>query len=163
MKVTVHDSIAAIDGAAWDALAGDQFPFLKHAFLSLAESTGSVTADAGWTPRHLALQDGGTLRAVMPLYEKTHSWGEFVFDWAWAHAYEQAGLDYYPKLVSAVPFTPAPSTRILRADPRDDEAVSLLITAAIELAQETDCSSPSARRQNGTDGASANRGFASVG
>ncbi len=141
MKVTIHDSIADIDGTAWDALAGDQYPFLSHAFLSLAESTGSVTPDAGWTPRHLALKDGNDVRAVMPLYEKSHSWGEFVFDWAWAHAYEQAGLDYYPKLVSAVPFTPAPSTRILRADPRDEEAAGLLLNAAIELARTTDCSS----------------------
>ncbi len=141
MKVTVHESIADIDGAEWDALAGNTYPFLRHAFLSLAESTGSVTPDAGWTPRHLALEDGGRLRAVMPLYEKTHSWGEFVFDWAWAHAYEQAGLDYYPKLVSAVPFTPAPSTRILRADPDDSEAAGLLITAGIDLARDTNCSS----------------------
>ncbi len=141
MKVTVHNSIADIDGDAWDTLAGDAYPFLKHAFLSLAESTGSVTPDAGWTPRHLALEDSGGLRAVMPLYEKSHSWGEFVFDWAWAHAYEQAGLEYYPKLVSAVPFTPAPSSRLLRADAHDDEAADILISAAIQLAQETECSS----------------------
>ncbi len=141
MKVTVHDSIADIDGDAWDTLAGDTYPFLKHAFLSLAESTGSVTPDAGWTPRHLVLDDGDGLRAVMPLYEKSHSWGEFVFDWAWAHAYEQAGLEYYPKLVSAVPFTPAPSSRILRADEHDDEAADILVSAAIQLAQETGCSS----------------------
>ena len=141
MKVTVHDSIADIDSAAWDALAGSAYPFLSHAFLSLAESTGSVTPDAGWTPRHLLLEDNGKPRAVMPLYEKSHSWGEFVFDWAWAHAYEQAGLDYYPKLVSAVPFTPAPSMRILRADPQDDEAAGVLVDAAIQLARDTGCSS----------------------
>ncbi len=141
MKVTVYDSIADIDGDAWDALAGDTYPFLSHAFLSLAESTGSVTPDAGWTPRHLGLEDAGVLRAVMPLYEKTHSWGEFVFDWAWAHAYEQAGIDYYPKLVSAVPFTPAPSSRILRADPDDGEAAPLLLNAGVQLAKDTECSS----------------------
>ena len=141
MKVTVHESIAGVDGAEWDALAGNAYPFLRHAFLSLAEGTGSVTPDAGWTPRHLALEDGNRLRAVMPLYEKTHSWGEFVFDWAWAHAYEQAGLDYYPKLVSAVPFTPAASARILCADPDDSEAVRLLVDAAINLARDSGCSS----------------------
>ncbi len=141
MKVTVLESIADIDGADWDALAGDAYPFLRHAFLSLAESTGSVTPDAGWTPRHLVLEDGGQLRAVMPLYEKTHSWGEFVFDWAWAQAYERAGFDYYPKLVSAVPFTPAPSPRFLRADPDDSAAAALLIDAAIDLAHDTGCSS----------------------
>ena len=141
MKVTVHDSIGAIDGDAWNALAGTEFPFLRHEFLELAETSGSVTPDAGWTPRHLAIYDGARLRAAMPLYEKTHSWGEFVFDWAWAQAYGRAGLDYYPKLVSAVPFTPAPSTRLLRARPDDDEAAAALIDAATQLALDTDCSS----------------------
>ncbi len=140
MKVTVHDSIADIDRDDWNALAGTAYPFLNHAFLELAEHTGSVSPDAGWTPRHLTLTDAGTLRAVLPLYEKSHSWGEFVFDWAWARAYEQAGFDYYPKLVSAVPFTPAPSTRILGAA-GDDEAADRLVGAALELARESGCSS----------------------
>ena len=141
MKVTVHDSISGIPRDDWNALAGDAFPFLDHAFLEIAERTGSVSPDAGWTPRHLALEDGGSLRAAMPLYEKTHSWGEFVFDWAWAHAYEQAGLPYYPKLVSAVPFTPAPSPRILRAEDDDSEAGRILLGAATRLALESNCSS----------------------
>ena len=141
MKVTVHDSISGIAREDWNALAGNAWPFLDHAFLEIAEHTGSVSPDAGWTPRHLALEDGGTLRAVMPLYEKSHSWGEFVFDWAWARAYEQAGLDYFPKLVSAVPFTPAPSARILRADQDDAEAAGILLGAATRLAHDTGCSS----------------------
>ena len=141
MKATVHDSISGIDPAAWNALDGADFPFLRHEFLELAETTGSVSPDAGWTPRHLALYDGKRLRAAMPLYEKSHSWGEFVFDWAWAQAYERAGFEYYPKLVAAVPFTPAPSTRLLRADPDDDEAAVALLEAAIGLAAESGCSS----------------------
>jgi hypothetical protein len=141
LKVTVHDSIAAIPAGDWNALVGDAYPFLSHAFLELAEHSGSVSPDAGWSPRHLVLRDGKTLRAAMPLYEKSHSWGEFVFDWAWARAYEQAGFAYYPKLVSAVPFTPAPSPRVLRADAGDDEAAAILIEAATELAQDTGCSS----------------------
>jgi len=141
LKVTVHDSISSIAREDWNALAGNDYPFLQHAFLELAEHTGSVSPDAGWTPRHLTLNDGGKLRAAMPLYEKSHSWGEFVFDWAWAQAYEQAGLDYYPKLVSAIPFTPAPSTRILKADKSDDEAARILLHAAIQLAGDTACSS----------------------
>ncbi len=141
MKVTVLDSIASVASADWNALAGNDYPFLKHEFLELAERSGSVTPDAGWTPRHLLLEDDGTLRAAMPLYEKTHSWGEFVFDWAWAHAYEQAGLDYYPKLVSAVPFTPAPSTRILKANNDDSESAGILVQAATQLASDTGCSS----------------------
>jgi len=141
LKVTVHDSIAAIGRNDWDRLAGTDYPFLRHAFLAAAEHTGSVSADAGWTPRHLALEDDSGLRAIMPLYEKSHSWGEFVFDWAWAQAYEQAGFDYYPKLVSAVPFTPAPSRRILLADPNDTEAAPLLLDAARRLAEDSGCSS----------------------
>ena len=141
MKVTVHDSIADIDGEAWNALAGAGYPFLRHEFLELAETTGSVSADAGWTPRHLAIHDGSRLRAAMPLYEKSHSWGEFVFDWAWAQAYQRAGFPYYPKLVAAVPFTPAPSPRLLRAQPGDDEAASALLEAATGLARESGCSS----------------------
>ncbi len=141
MTVTVHDSISEIPDDDWDALAGPDYPFLRHAFLDLAERTGSVAPDAGWTPRHLTLRDGKRLRAAMPLYEKSHSWGEFVFDWAWARAYEQAGFAYYPKLVSAVPFTPAPSTRILRADANDGEALELLVGAAVRLAGDRHCSS----------------------
>ena len=141
MKVTVLDSIDAIDRDEWDALVGTEYPFLRHAFLSLAESTGSVSPDAGWIPRHLLLKEDGRLRAALPLYEKNHSWGEFVFDWAWANAYNQAGFDYYPKLVSAVPFTPAPSTRLLRARADDTEAAEILIAAATQLAVDTDCSS----------------------
>jgi predicted N-acyltransferase len=141
LKVTVHDSIADIPSADWDSLAGDAYPFLTHAFLDLAEHTGSVSPDAGWTPRHLTISKAGKLRAALPLYEKSHSWGEFVFDWAWARAYEQAGLDYYPKLVSAVPFTPATSTRLLLADENDAGAARALIIAASQLAIDTDCSS----------------------
>ncbi len=141
MKVTVHESISGIASDDWNALAGDAYPFLSHAFLELAETTGSVSPDAGWAPRHLTLEDGGVLLGALPLYEKSHSWGEFVFDWAWAQAYEQAGFDYYPKLVSAVPFTPAPSTRILLADKGDTQAARALITAATGLAAETGCSS----------------------
>jgi predicted N-acyltransferase len=141
LKVTVLDSIDAVSGDEWDALAGTDYPFLRHAFLALAERTGSVSPDAGWTPRHLVIKEGGRLRAALPLYKKDHSWGEFVFDWAWAQAYNHAGFDYYPKLVSAVPFTPAPSTRLLRADPDDTAAADALIAAATQLAVETNCSS----------------------
>ncbi len=141
MKVTVHHSIADIARDDWNKLAGTDYPFLRHEFLQLAETSGCVAPEHGWSPRHLTITDGGRLRAAMPLYEKSHSWGEFVFDWAWANAYEQAGLSYYPKLVSAVPFTPAPSRRLLLAEPADIEAAESLLQAAIALAKETDCSS----------------------
>ena len=141
MRPTVHDAIADIAPDAWNSLAGDAYPFLRHEFLLAAEQTGCVSEDAGWAPRHITLERDGRLVAAMPLYQKDHSWGEFVFDWAWARAYEQAGLAYYPKLVSAVPFTPAPSRRLLLADPGDTAAARALVGAAIELAGRTACSS----------------------
>ncbi len=141
MRLTVHDAIADIAPDGWNTLAGDTYPFLRHEFLLAAEQTGCVSEDAGWAPRHLTLERNGRLVAAMPLYQKEHSWGEFVFDWAWARAYEQAGLRYYPKLVSAVPFTPAPSRRLLLADPGDTSAARALVDGAIELAERTACSS----------------------
>lgn len=141
MQVTVHDSIATIDGDEWNSVAGNDYPFLRHEFLQLAEASGCVSAATGWSPRHITLRTDGQLRGAMPLYEKSHSWGEFVFDWAWANAYGRAGLDYYPKLVSAVPFTPAPSRRLLLADRNDEIAAKGLLRAALTLAQDTDCSS----------------------
>ena len=142
MRVTVHSEIASIGPDEWNAVAGDDYPFLRHEFLQAAEQSGCVSASSGWRPCHLALRhDDGSLRAALPLYEKHDSWGEFVFDWAWANAYEGAGLNYYPKLVSAVPFTPAPSRRLLLADRNDDEAAAVLIRAAVGLAQDRECSS----------------------
>ena len=140
-EVAVHENIREIPADDWDRLAGDTFPFLRHAFLAAAEETGCVSAATGWRPRHLALRDGKNLRAAMPLYEKSHSWGEFVFDWAWADAYRRAGFEYYPKLVSAVPFTPAPSKRLLLENEDDTEAAAVLIKAATQLATESGCSS----------------------
>ena len=142
MRVTVHDAIDAIDADAWNAVAGNDVPFLRHEFLEAAESTGCVAAETGWIPRHLTIDnDDGSLRAALPLYEKHHSWGEFVFDWAWANAYERAGFSYYPKLVSAAPFTPATSRRLLLADARDSAAADALLEAALELARVEQCSS----------------------
>ena len=141
MKVTINDTIDDIVAADWNALVRGDYPFLQHSFLLAAEQSGSASPETGWIARHLTLQQEGELRAAMPLYEKNHSWGEFVFDWAWAQAYERAGLNYYPKLVSAIPFTPATSPRLLLRDPADDEAASALLQAAIGLATDTECSS----------------------
>ena len=137
VTVEVVESMADLNPDHWNALSGGRYPFLTHAFLKAAESTGCVAPHTGWLPRHLVIHDDeGGIRAAMPLYEKSHSWGEFVFDWAWANAYERAGLSYYPKLVSAAPFTPAQSPRLLRVDPNDDAAGRALVTAAVRLAQE---------------------------
>ncbi len=142
MKVEIVEDISRLDSRAWNRLNQEQYPFLCHEFLLAAERTGCVSAASGWTPRHIALFDhAGILQAAMPLYEKTHSWGEFVFDWAWAQAYERSGLAYYPKLVAAAAFTPAPSRRILLADNANTDAATCVLESAMELAQEAKYSS----------------------
>ncbi len=135
--VHVTDSIAAIAPQAWNALVGDD-PFLRHEFLSALHETGCASADTGWAPCFLILRSAGALAGAMPLYAKTHSYGEYVFDWAWADAYHRHGLRYYPKLLSAVPFTPVTGQRVLAAQP---EHRRLLITAALQLAREIKVSS----------------------
>jgi uncharacterized protein len=110
------ERIADVPAAEWDALDPTGNPFLRHAFLEALESSGCVGADSGWMPRHLVLRDAhGRLAGAIPRYLKTHSWGEFVFDWNWAQASVRAGLEYYPKLVSAAPFTPVTGPRLLVA------------------------------------------------
>jgi uncharacterized protein len=113
-EVFVLPAISAVSAPEWDACAGPENPFLSHDFLNALEESGSVRAQTGWLPRHLAVNDrDGRLAAAMPLYLKGHSQGEYVFDWGWADAYERAGGRYYPKLLSAVPFTPVTGPRLL--------------------------------------------------
>ncbi len=142
-EVRYHDGIDEIPAADWNALAGESYPFLRHEFLAAAERHGCVSAESGWTPCHIGLYDAsGRLLAAMPLYEKTHSWGEFVFDWSWADAYRRAGLSYYPKLVSASPFTPATSRRLLTAPgPSGDALAARLLKAVRDYAAERQLSS----------------------
>lgn len=109
------DAIADVPAAAWDALHDGQ-PCTRHAYLQTLERTGCVGPRTGWLPHHATLWRDGTLVAALPLYEKHHSFGEYVFDWAWAEAFERAGLDYYPKWLAAIPFTPVPGARLLAAD-----------------------------------------------
>jgi predicted N-acyltransferase len=142
MQAESIESLAMVSAAEWNALAGNRWPFLRHEFLHSAEATGCVSAANGWQPRHIILRDArGTLVGAMPLYEKSHSWGEFVFDWAWAQAYQRLGIDYYPKLVSAIPFTPAPCTKFLVPALEKDSFAHELIKAAIQVANERGCSS----------------------
>ena len=121
--VRLAGGIDAIDAARWDSLCPDDNPFTSHRFLALMERSRSAAPRTGWQPVHLAVEAGDELKAVMPLYLKGHSWGEYVFDHAWAQAYERAGGDYYPKLQAAVPFTPVPGPRLLG---QDDVAQNLL-------------------------------------
>lgn len=130
--IEVHASLADIAPADWDRLTGDH-PALKHAFLHALHETGCATPATGWTPRYLLLRRDGTLAAAMPLYSKTHSYGEYVFDWAWADAHERHRLAYYPKLLCAIPFTPVTGPRLLAANAADRD---LLLRAALALAQD---------------------------
>lgn len=139
MQVRVARSLAEVEAAAWNALPGAESPLLRHEFLYALETSGCATAGTGWDARHLLLRaDDGRLVGAMPLYLKSHSWGEFVFDFAWADAYHRAGLRYYPRLVSAVPFTPATGLRLL-AD--GGQARSALLEAARALGSEAGASS----------------------
>ncbi|MFT3996898.1 MAG: GNAT family N-acetyltransferase [Asticcacaulis sp.] len=127
----LHRSISEIEPAVWDALKGDDNPFNSHAFLDALERTGCLGEETGWLPHHLSLTDDtGTVRGVMPLYLKMHSMGEYVFDHSWAQAYERAGGQYYPKLLSASPFTPVTGARLLSPDA---EVRKALVQTAIRL------------------------------
>lgn len=112
MEFKSFPSIKHIPASLWDGLFDSENPFVKHAYLLALEQSGSATAEAGWTPQHLLMYQDGQAIGAMPLYGKTHSYGEFVFDWGWAEAYQHYGLDYYPKLVTAIPFTPVAGPRI---------------------------------------------------
>ena len=142
ISVTVHGAIREIPAAEWDTCAGDVNPTVSHAFLSVLEESGSATARAGWAPQHLTLAGpGGRLVGAVPMYLKSHSYGEYVFDWGWADAYERAGGRYYPKLLCAVPFTPVPGPRLLVAPDAPTETRLHLVAGMIELARQRKLSS----------------------
>ncbi|APW71586.1 MULTISPECIES: GNAT family N-acetyltransferase [Sphingopyxis] len=137
--ISLGTGVAAVEAAAWDALAGGANPFVGHAFLSLLEESGSVGPRTGWQPAPLLVDDGaGALVAAAPAYLKTHSQGEYVFDHGWADAWARAGGAYYPKLQIAVPFTPVPGPRLLAAG---DEDARLLIRAAEAVVRQNELSS----------------------
>ena len=127
MKLHVASTLADVAPPDWNRLAGDD-PFLQHAFLHSLHETGCASPDTGWVPQYLLLHDGGELAGAMPLYLKNHSYGEYVFDWAWADAYHRHGIEYYPKLLSAIPFTPVVGARLLVQQPayRDQLVVGVL-------------------------------------
>ena len=118
-RTHIVSSLSEVGQAEWDALAGAQDqanPFLSYAFLHALHESGSASPETGWQPQYIVLYEGKTLAAALPLYVKGHSYGEYVFDWAWADAYQRHGLDYYPKLLSAIPFTPVSGPRLLARD-----------------------------------------------
>ncbi len=140
LSLTLHSRIAEIDAAEWDACAGDDNPFVSYAFLSAVEDSGSATARTGWLPQHAALRDArGRLVAAAPMYAKSHSYGEYVFDHGWAQALERAGGSYYPKLQVAVPFSPVPGPRLLCRSGGIGPAA--LAAALVQACRELDLSS----------------------
>lgn len=142
MRARVLDSIEEVAARDWNALDLAGRPFLRHEFLAAAEGSGSAAPATGWTPAHVVVHDPAGLAGAMPLYLKSHSWGEFVFDFAWARAYERHGLAYYPKLVCAAPFTPASGPRLLVRPGADARAVRReLLEAARGLAESRGASS----------------------
>ena len=142
LTVRVVDALSQVPAAAWDACAGGDNPFLMHAFLEALEASGSATAETGWLPHHLLLEDDrGRLLGAVPLYLKSHSYGEYVFDHGWASALERAGGRYYPKLLVAVPFTPATGPRLLIHPEAGPDAADYLIAALIEVAKRRKVSS----------------------
>ena len=143
MRTTVVNQITDIPLDDWNRVSGTGHPFLRHEFLSALETQGCVGESHGWWPQHIAAyDDDDTLVGVAPLYLKNNSYGEFVFDWAWADAWQRAGIPYYPKLVSSIPYTPVTGSRLLVHPSGDRETVTrALIDRALSLTTETQASS----------------------
>jgi len=140
--VRLLGSIAEIDAASWDALAGGDNPTVSHAFLASLEESGSASAETGWAPHHVIVEDrSGRALAAAPLYLKNHSFGEYVFDHGWADAYERAGGRYYPKLQLSIPFTPVPGPRLLVHPEAAEGTRVTLIAGLIEIAKRMGVSS----------------------
>ena len=142
MQSYVIKDITSIPAAEWNRVAGTTHPFLRHEFLAALEKHDCVGTAHGWQPCHVAVRDDhDQLCGIAPLYLKDNSYGEFVFDWAWADAWHRSGVNYYPKLVSAIPFTPVTGRRLLVDQQADRQAVTeQLIKAALALAEDTGCS-----------------------
>jgi len=141
MQVRIHEQISNIPTASWNTLTQDHHPFIQHEFLHALEEHGCVGEAMGWLPRHIGVYDNDSLVAAMPLYIKTNSYGEFVFDHAWADAYERSGMRYFPKLVSSIPYSPVTGPRLLCQTARRAELLPILLQTAIELAKSIEASS----------------------
>ena len=136
-RLRIIETLEGVSAEQWDALAGGN-PTVSHAFLDTLHRTGCAAPESGWAPRFLTLWEGENLAGAVPLYLKGHSYGEYVFDWSWAEAYERHGLEYYPKLLSAVPFTPATGPRLMAGNDADRAE---LAQALLALAKRTKASS----------------------
>jgi predicted N-acyltransferase len=136
MEVKQIHSMAQVDGGTWNRLNGDAYPFLRHEFLLALEQSGAICEQTGWLCSHFQVFDQGQLVAVMPLYLKHHSWGEYVFDQQWAQAYHQQGLAYYPKWLTAIPLTPCQGSRIIMKESVDPLKVTRILLNFIEQLSE---------------------------
>jgi predicted N-acyltransferase len=142
LALRTHESISGIEATDWDRLAATGNPFVSHAFLAGLERTGCIREAFGWRAQHLTLHDGDTLVGALPLYVKANSHGEYVFDWAWADAWERAGGDYYPKFLCAVPYSPVTGPRLLAGDgPKAAQHRATLAAGLRELTERTGLSS----------------------
>ncbi len=142
LRIEVCEQIDEIAALQWNGLVRDSHPFLKHEFLSALERHNCVGPTFGWLPKHLVAWRGEALVAAMPLYLKHNSYGEFVFDHAWADAYRRHGMSYYPKLVSAIPYTPATGERVMTAAGLSlDQILPQFYQRAVELTAELGASS----------------------
>lgn len=141
MNIQSISSLTGVDANQWDALRTHNHPLLSHAFLIGMEQYGCLGQHSGWVPRYIIVEQAGELIAAMPLFEKTNSWGEFVFDHAWADAYARYGIAYYPKLVSAIPFSPVFGQKLLVKAGREKELYPVLLAAALDTAKSLKCSS----------------------
>jgi predicted N-acyltransferase len=142
LDIRIVSSLASVDADAWNRLAGEDDPFVEHAFLSLLEESGSVGRGSGWEPLHVTAWRRKRLVGALPLYLKTHSYGEYIFDWGWADAATRLGASYYPKLVSMVPVTPVTGRRFLFAPEEDRVALaSRLIDGCLDVADSVKASS----------------------
>ncbi|MEM1155246.1 MAG: peptidogalycan biosysnthesis protein, partial [Pseudomonadota bacterium] len=142
IQVEFLTSLSKIDATDWNAITGEDYPFGRHEFLYGLEQTGCANAETGWQPCHLILKDTQGIMAVMPLYLKSHSYGEYVFDWSWADAWRRSGLEYYPKLLTAIPFTPATGPRLFtRKEVNSTEMWRIALDAIRHLAGKQSISS----------------------
>ncbi|MBK9030517.1 MAG: GNAT family N-acetyltransferase [Myxococcales bacterium] len=142
LAVRVVPKITSVDAAAWDRLDHGPSPFLRHGFLAALEASGSIGKRSGWQPAYILVEADGVLLGAVAAFVKLHSYGEYIFDWAWAGAAERGGIAYYPKLVVAAPITPATGRRILLAPEADRARTTELLAAAVRaVADETGCSS----------------------
>lgn len=142
MDITLHDSANGIAETDWALLDHDDDPFVSRAFLGTAEKVGAAGTAMGWQAQHLALRDGDRLLGLLPLYLRSHSFGDFSRDWNWAAAWQRGGLDYYPKLVSGIPYTPSPGPRLLvRRDIERVAVATTLVEAALEVTRQFGASS----------------------